>query len=130
MGRETGKEGSGVVMILDSPEGKVYSYAIRLNFHASEDSMDYEALLVGLVTSARRGMKDLHVFVDSKMLVDQALKGLAPIKLELLNQEVSVGIKTRPTVETARKDLEETRNEAKEAMEKLKSTWEENNGSN
>ncbi|GJY55646.1 reverse transcriptase domain-containing protein [Tanacetum coccineum] len=173
IGRETGKEGSRVRMIIDSAEGKVYLYAIRLNFHASEDSMDYEALLVGLVASAGRGMKDLHIFIDSKMLVDQieenrtprtketkryredimdattlfhtfwithlpkslnpkakALKGLASIKLELLNQEVSVGIKTRPTMETARKDPEETRNEEKEATEKLKSTWEENNGSN
>nr|GEY37996.1 hypothetical protein [Tanacetum cinerariifolium] len=71
MGRETGKEGSGVGMILDSPEGKVYSYAIHLNFYASKDNMDYETMLVGLVTSAGRGIKDLHVFVDSKMLVDQ-----------------------------------------------------------
>ncbi|GJY20662.1 reverse transcriptase domain-containing protein [Tanacetum coccineum] len=72
MGRETGKEGSKVGMILDSPEGKVYSYVIRLNFHASEDIMDYEALLARLFASVERGMKDLHVFAESKMLVDQA----------------------------------------------------------
>ncbi|GJY18597.1 retrovirus-related pol polyprotein from transposon TNT 1-94 [Tanacetum coccineum] len=106
------------------------------------DNMDYEELLVGLVASARRNMKDLHVSVDSKVLVDQeegsriprtkeakryreeimdaidpfhkfritylpkalnpkaeALTGLASIQLELLNQEVSVGIKTRTLVE-------------------------------
>ncbi|GKD82723.1 hypothetical protein Tco_1349562, partial [Tanacetum coccineum] len=44
VGRETGKEGSGVEMIPDNPEEKVYLYAIRLNFYASEDIMDYEAL--------------------------------------------------------------------------------------
>nr|GEY00779.1 reverse transcriptase domain-containing protein [Tanacetum cinerariifolium] len=33
-------------------------------------SMDYEALLAGLVTSAGKSMKDLHVFVDLKILVD------------------------------------------------------------
>ncbi|GKA25670.1 hypothetical protein Tco_0711779 [Tanacetum coccineum] len=49
VGREPRKEGSGVGMILVSQEKKVYSYAIRLNFYASEDSMDYEALLVWLV---------------------------------------------------------------------------------
>nr|GEZ99542.1 hypothetical protein [Tanacetum cinerariifolium] len=69
--RETGKEGSGIGMILDSLEGKVYSYDIRLNFYAPEDSMDYEALLAGLVACAGKGMKDLHVFVGSKLLVDQ-----------------------------------------------------------
>ncbi|GJS80050.1 hypothetical protein Tco_0729931 [Tanacetum coccineum] len=70
VGREPSKEGSGVGMILVSPEKKVYSYAIRLNFYASEDSMDYEALLAGLVAFAESGMKDLHVFVGSKLLID------------------------------------------------------------
>nr|GEY12423.1 hypothetical protein [Tanacetum cinerariifolium] len=69
--RETRKEGYGIGMILNSLEGKVYSYAIRLNFYAPEDSMDYEALLAGLVAYAGKGMKDLHVFMGSKLLVDQ-----------------------------------------------------------
>ncbi|GJS30856.1 hypothetical protein Tco_0491476 [Tanacetum coccineum] len=68
--REPSKEGSGVRMILVKLEEKVYSYAIRLNFYASEDSMDYEALLAELVASASRGMKDLHEFVGSKLLAD------------------------------------------------------------
>nr|GEV86802.1 hypothetical protein [Tanacetum cinerariifolium] len=144
----SGKDGSGVGMILDTSKGKVYSYDIRLNFHASKDSMDYKALLARLIASVRTGMKDLHVFVGSKLLVDQvegsriprtkeakkyredvmdatapfhrfrithipkslnlkaeALTGLAYIKLEFLNQEVSVGIKTRPTVGATRKGL-------------------------
>ncbi|GJV46003.1 reverse transcriptase domain-containing protein [Tanacetum coccineum] len=33
--------------------------------------MDYKALLAELVALAGKGMKDLHVFIDSKMLVDQ-----------------------------------------------------------
>ncbi|GKC33873.1 reverse transcriptase domain-containing protein [Tanacetum coccineum] len=74
LGREINKEGSGVGIILVSPNKETYSYAIRLNFHASEESMDYEALLAGLVASSGKGMKDLHVFVDSEVLVGQ-MKG-------------------------------------------------------
>nr|GEZ21678.1 hypothetical protein [Tanacetum cinerariifolium] len=33
--------------------------------------IDYKALLARLIASARRGIKDLHVFVGSKLLVDQ-----------------------------------------------------------
>ncbi|GJT18175.1 reverse transcriptase domain-containing protein [Tanacetum coccineum] len=165
VGRETCKEGSRVGLILDSSKGKVYSYAIHLSFYASEDIMDYKALLARLVASAGRGMKNLHVFVSSKVLVDQvdvsriprtketkkymdeiidtttsfhrfrithlpkslnpkveALTGLASIRLELLNQEVSVAIKTRPTVEAASNGPKEARNKAKKATtEKLKS---------
>ncbi|GKE52300.1 reverse transcriptase domain-containing protein, partial [Tanacetum coccineum] len=104
-----------------------------------------EALLAGLVVSASKSMKDLHVFIDSLTLVAQiegnhtpateherkykeeimdatapfhrfrithlpkilnskteVLMGLATIKLEFLNQEVLVGIKTRPSVELER----------------------------
>ncbi|GJZ98492.1 reverse transcriptase domain-containing protein [Tanacetum coccineum] len=71
IGRDPSKEGSGVGMILVDPMEREYSHAICLNFQASEGDMDYEALLAGLVASAGQGMKDLHVFVDSRLLVDQ-----------------------------------------------------------
>ncbi|GKA57151.1 reverse transcriptase domain-containing protein [Tanacetum coccineum] len=120
----------------------MYSYVIRLKFNASNHAMDYEALLAGLAASTSKGIKDLHVFIDSLTLVAQVegnhtpaieqerkykeeimdatapfhmfrithlpkilnlksemLTGLATIKLEFLNQEESVGIKTRPSVE-------------------------------
>nr|GEW23554.1 hypothetical protein [Tanacetum cinerariifolium] len=35
---------------------KEYSHAVRLNFHALKDDMDYEALLVGLAAAAGRQM--------------------------------------------------------------------------
>ncbi|GKE96197.1 reverse transcriptase domain-containing protein [Tanacetum coccineum] len=71
LSREAGKEGSGMGMILLGPDEKMYSYAIRLNFDAPDHNMDYEALVAGLVSSAGKGMKDLHVFIGSKILVDQ-----------------------------------------------------------
>ncbi|GKF18037.1 reverse transcriptase domain-containing protein, partial [Tanacetum coccineum] len=49
----------------------MYSYAIRLKFNASNHAMDYEALLAGLAASVSKGMKDLHVFMDSPKLVAQ-----------------------------------------------------------
>ncbi|GKA88553.1 hypothetical protein Tco_0810317 [Tanacetum coccineum] len=79
LGKETIKEGSGVGIILVSPDEKMHSYAIRLKFNASDHAIDCEALLAGLVASIN--------------------KGLATIKLEFLNQEVLVGIKTRSSVE-------------------------------
>nr|GEZ52778.1 reverse transcriptase domain-containing protein [Tanacetum cinerariifolium] len=56
---------------IDSLEEKMYSYAIRLKFKASNYAMDCEALLVGLDASANQDMKDLHVFIDSSTLVAQ-----------------------------------------------------------
>ncbi|GJT99717.1 reverse transcriptase domain-containing protein [Tanacetum coccineum] len=65
LGRETIEEGSGIGIILVNPEEKMYSYVIRLKFNASNHTMDCKALLAGLATSISKGMKDLHVFMDS-----------------------------------------------------------------
>ncbi|GKB73892.1 reverse transcriptase domain-containing protein [Tanacetum coccineum] len=145
LGKEAIEEGSGVGITLVSPDEKMHSYAIRLKFNASDHAMDCEALLAELFASVSKGMKDLHVFIDSLTLVAQiegnhtpitkqerkynedimdvtapfhrfrithlpkilnskteVITGLATIKLEFLNQEVSVGIKTRPSVEVER----------------------------
>ncbi|GJY75838.1 retrovirus-related pol polyprotein from transposon TNT 1-94 [Tanacetum coccineum] len=142
LGKEPIKEGLGVGIILVSLEERMHSCAIRLKFNTSDHAIDCEALLAGLAVSVSKGMKDLHVFMDSPRLVGQTegnympttkqekiytkeimdtttlfhrfqithllkilnskaevLTGLATIKLEFLNQEVSVGIKTRPSVE-------------------------------
>ncbi|GJZ20315.1 reverse transcriptase domain-containing protein [Tanacetum coccineum] len=69
--KEAIEEGSGIGIILVSPKEKMYSYAIRLKFKASNYAMGCEALLAGLAASASQGMKDLHVFIDSLTLVAQ-----------------------------------------------------------
>ncbi|GJR85991.1 hypothetical protein Tco_0210002 [Tanacetum coccineum] len=79
LGKETIEEGLGVGLILVSPEERMHSYAIRLKFNTFDHAIDYEALLAGLAVSIS--------------------KGLATIKLEFSNYEVSMGIKTRPLVE-------------------------------
>nr|GEV35265.1 hypothetical protein [Tanacetum cinerariifolium] len=55
--KETNKEGSGVGIILASPDEKMHSYAIRLKFNASDYAVDCKALLAGLVASVNKGMK-------------------------------------------------------------------------
>ncbi|GJX88637.1 reverse transcriptase domain-containing protein [Tanacetum coccineum] len=59
LGKETIEEGSGVGIILVSPEEKMHSYAIRLKFNASNHVIDCKALLAGIDASANQGMKDL-----------------------------------------------------------------------
>ncbi|GJR24715.1 reverse transcriptase domain-containing protein [Tanacetum coccineum] len=49
----------------------MHSYAIRLKFNPSGHAIDCEALLAGLAASVSKGMKDLHVFIDSPKLVAQ-----------------------------------------------------------
>ncbi|GJT60499.1 reverse transcriptase domain-containing protein [Tanacetum coccineum] len=78
IGKEVVQEGSCIGMILVSFDEMIHSYAIRLNFKASEHSRDCEALLAGLVASGGQGIKDLHVFIDSPTLAAQMEGSYAP----------------------------------------------------
>ncbi|GKD59317.1 hypothetical protein Tco_1296826 [Tanacetum coccineum] len=147
LSRETIKEGSGVGMILITPDSKTCSYAIRLNFNAPKHIMNYEALLAGLVASAGKATEQERRYREEimdattpfhrfwithlpKILNSKAemLTGLATIQLEFLNQEVSMGIKTRPTVEMG-SDEKEGRATGKMPMGKPNYNW-ETSGSN
>ncbi|GKD06862.1 reverse transcriptase domain-containing protein [Tanacetum coccineum] len=54
LGKETIEEGSGVGIILVSPEEKMHSYVIRLKFNASNHVMDCKALLAGIESRYKR----------------------------------------------------------------------------
>ncbi|GJW71846.1 hypothetical protein Tco_0128763 [Tanacetum coccineum] len=71
LGIETIEEGSGVGIILVSPEENMYSYAIHLKFNASNHAIDCEALLVGLAASVRKDWKLL--FFDVATTFDSAV---------------------------------------------------------
>ncbi|GKB13492.1 hypothetical protein Tco_0847415 [Tanacetum coccineum] len=71
LGKETIEEDSGMGIILVSPEERMHSYVIRLKFNTSDHAIDCEALLAGLAVFVSKGMKDLHVFIESLRLVAQ-----------------------------------------------------------
>nr|GEU88877.1 reverse transcriptase domain-containing protein [Tanacetum cinerariifolium] len=66
-------DGSGVGLILTTPEGIEFTYALRFQFAASNNEAEYEALIAGLRIAARMGVKDVHVSVDSKLVANQVL---------------------------------------------------------
>ncbi|GJS62234.1 reverse transcriptase domain-containing protein [Tanacetum coccineum] len=64
-------EGSGAGLILIAPDDVEYSYALRLNFSNSNNDAEYEALLAGLRIAKEMQVKDIHSFVDSKLVASQ-----------------------------------------------------------
>ncbi|GJZ38613.1 reverse transcriptase domain-containing protein [Tanacetum coccineum] len=63
--------GSGYGLILIALDDVEYSYALRLNFSNSNNEAKYEALLVGLRIAMEMQVKDIHAFVDSKLVASQ-----------------------------------------------------------
>ncbi|GJY54854.1 reverse transcriptase domain-containing protein [Tanacetum coccineum] len=64
-------EGSGAGLILIAPDDVEYSYALRLNFSNSNNEAEYEALLAGLRIAKEMQVRDIHAFVDSKLVASQ-----------------------------------------------------------
>ncbi|XP_073290363.1 uncharacterized protein [Primulina huaijiensis] len=77
------KDGSGVGVVLISPAGEKVKLTVRLDFRASNNEAEYEAVLAGLQAAKNVGATRVHVFSDSQ-LVAQQMKGLYDVKDEKL----------------------------------------------
>nr|GFB28718.1 reverse transcriptase domain-containing protein [Tanacetum cinerariifolium] len=65
--------GFGAGLILISPHDVEYSYALRLNFSNSNNDDEYEALLDGLRIATEMQLKDIHAFVNSKLVASKVV---------------------------------------------------------
>ncbi|GJT90902.1 reverse transcriptase domain-containing protein, partial [Tanacetum coccineum] len=66
-------DGSGAGLILTSPEGAEFTYALRFQFTASNNKAEYEALIASLRIAAQMGVRNVRVSVDSKLVANQVL---------------------------------------------------------
>ena len=65
------QRGSGVGLVLMSPEKIVIEKFLRLDFSATNNEAEYEALLVGMTMVQRMGGKSIKLFSDSRLVVGQ-----------------------------------------------------------
>ena len=66
--------GSGAGVVLISLDGSRLRYVIRLHFSASNNTMEYEALIKGLCIAIELGATRLYVHGDSELVNDQVMK--------------------------------------------------------
>ena len=65
----TNQQGSGVGLVLVSPEKITIEKSLRLSFSATNNEAEYEALLMGMAMVQKMGGKAVKVFSDSKLVV-------------------------------------------------------------
>ncbi|GKD01258.1 reverse transcriptase domain-containing protein [Tanacetum coccineum] len=58
-------------LMLISPEGKKYTYALRFEFKATNNEAEYEALLACLRMAKEMEVKDLSILVNSQLVANQ-----------------------------------------------------------
>jgi ribonuclease HI len=70
---------AGIGVVLEDPDGGVVAEVGKGIGHATNNVAEYKALLEGLELAARHGVKNLDVFSDSLLMVEQ-MKGRYKVK--------------------------------------------------
>ncbi|XP_030936306.1 protein NYNRIN-like [Quercus lobata] len=65
------QRGSGLGLVLLSPEGITIEKSLRLGFSATNNEAEYEALLEGMGMIRKLGEKSVDMFSDSRLIVGQ-----------------------------------------------------------
>ena len=63
--------GAGAGIVIITPEGIRLKHSFRLGFKAFNNEAEYEALIVGLKTAFDLGARDVEVYLDSRLVVNQ-----------------------------------------------------------
>lgn len=64
-GRFRDDRGSGAGVFIKNPEGEELEFAIKLDFKASNNESEYEAMIRGLEIAAQLGAQNLQIFSES-----------------------------------------------------------------
>jgi len=83
------QRGSGVGLVLISPERITIEKSLRLGFLAKNNEAEYEALLVGMTMVRKMGGKTVEIFFDSRLVIGQVqgkLEARDPKMQEYLGQ--------------------------------------------
>lgn len=65
------RNGVGVYVLLISPNKEKKHYSFRIQFSCTNNVVEYEALILGLQTTQRRGIKSLRVHGYNELVVNQ-----------------------------------------------------------
>ncbi|WZZ58029.1 hypothetical protein YC2023_058136 [Brassica napus] len=69
--RSSYKQGSGIGIRLTSPTGEILEQSFRLEFHASNNEAEYEALIAGLRLANGLKICNIHAYCDSQLVANQ-----------------------------------------------------------
>ncbi|GJX45851.1 reverse transcriptase domain-containing protein [Tanacetum coccineum] len=64
-------DSSGAGLILKNPKGMEFTYSLRFRFDATNNEVEYEALIAGLMIAEQMGIKNLQAYVDSRLVANQ-----------------------------------------------------------
>ena len=82
------QKGSGIRLVLISPEKVIIEKFLRLNFSATNNEAEYEVLVIGMAMVQRMGGKSVKLISDSRLVVGK-VKGEFEVKDERIQGYLS-----------------------------------------
>ena len=82
------QKGSGIRLVLISPEKVIIEKSLRLDFSATNNEAEYEVLLTGMAMVQRMGGKSVKLISDSRLVVGK-VKGEFEVKGERIQGYLS-----------------------------------------
>ena len=67
------QQGCGASLVLTTPDKVAMKYALRFKFKASNNEAEYEVLLASLRLAKHLGVKQIDIFSDSQLVVNQVI---------------------------------------------------------
>ncbi|KAL0355959.1 UNVERIFIED_CONTAM: hypothetical protein Sradi_4042800 [Sesamum radiatum] len=64
-------QGSGAGIVITSPQGEDLEFAIKFDFKASNNEVEYEAVVAGMKMAHETGARHLLAYSDSQLVVKQ-----------------------------------------------------------
>ena len=65
--------GAEAGIVSKSPKGAIFEQCLILNFPTTNNEAEYEAFIAGLQSSSKLKVHELHIFSDSKLVVNQVI---------------------------------------------------------
>nr|KAJ0209871.1 hypothetical protein LSAT_V11C400159220 [Lactuca sativa] len=116
------REGSRACLILTSPEGEEVTYALRFDFHTSNNEAEYEALLPSLRLAKQMGVEAVAALTDSRLAANQVNGSFETRDKRMERYVKTVRQLTKSFKEFTIKQIPRSENRRADALTKLAST--------
>ncbi|XP_073294631.1 uncharacterized protein [Primulina huaijiensis] len=83
------KDGSGVGVVIVSPTGEKIKFAMRLDFRASNNEVEYKSMVIGRKTAREAGATRIILYSDSQLVIQQ-VKGSYEAREWMLKEYLKV----------------------------------------
>ncbi|GJR88288.1 reverse transcriptase domain-containing protein [Tanacetum coccineum] len=115
-------DGSGAGLILTNPEGTEFTYAMRFRFEATNNEVEYEALIAGLRIAKQMGVKNLQAHVDSRLVANQVNGSYIAKESGMVQYLNKVKALAKNFKEFSIKQIPRSENKKADALSKIAST--------